>query len=122
MRSKPPHWAIHNCSEPEDETGTIAASALREKLADRVARFADRREDWSVFGFETAVDPKFARAQHRYLGASRSVDHSDLRGSLPATAFTMSIQSMPTGNRIPMQCREFLYSRRRGAGAVLGKR
>ena len=30
--------------------GTIAASALRDKLTGRVARFADCREDWSVFG------------------------------------------------------------------------
>jgi hypothetical protein len=50
MRSKPPRWAIRNCSEPEDDMGTIAASALRDKLAGRVARFADCREDWSVFG------------------------------------------------------------------------
>ena len=93
---------------------TIAASGLRERLAGRVARFADRREDWSVFGFETALDPKFARAQRRYLGASGSVDHNGLRGWIPATAFTMSIQSMPPGNRIPMHCHE-----RQGAGAVL---
>jgi hypothetical protein len=95
MRRKPPHWAIHGCSEPEDEVDTIPVPALRDGLADRVAHFADRREDWGVFGFETAVDPKFARAQRRYLGASGSVDHGDLRGSIPATAFTMSIQSMP---------------------------
>jgi hypothetical protein len=105
MRSKPPRWAIRNCAEPEDDTDTIAASALRDKLAGCVARFADRRDDWSVFGFETALDPKFARAQRRYLGASGSVDHNDLRGWIPATAFTMSIQSMPPGNRIPMHCR-----------------
>jgi mannose-6-phosphate isomerase-like protein (cupin superfamily) len=88
---------------------TIAApekTELKDRLAGRVARFADRREDWSVFGFETALDPKFARAQRRYLGASGSVDHGDLRGSIPATAFTMSIQSMPPGNQIPMHCHE----------------
>ena len=85
---------------------TIAASTLRDKLASRVARFADRREDWSVFGFETALDPKFARAQRRYLGASGAVDPNDLRGSIPASAFTMSIQSMPPGNQIPMHCHE----------------
>jgi hypothetical protein len=55
MRSKPPRWAIRNCVEPEDDTDTIAASALRDKLAGCVARFADRRDDWSVFGFETAT-------------------------------------------------------------------
>jgi hypothetical protein len=38
----------------------VAAPDLQQKLAGRVARFADRREDWSVFGFETALDAKFA--------------------------------------------------------------
>jgi hypothetical protein len=27
MRSKPPRWAIRDCSEPEDDTDMIAASA-----------------------------------------------------------------------------------------------
>ncbi len=81
-------------------------TTLAHKLARRVARFADRREDWSVFGFETAKDPRYARAQRRYLGASGSVDPADLRGSIPATAFTMSIQTMPPGNRIPVHCHE----------------
>lgn len=85
---------------------TTVAVPLQVKLGGRVARFADRREDWSVFGFETALDPKFARSQRRYLGASGSVDHTDLRGSIPATAFTMSIQSMPPGHQIPMHCHE----------------
>jgi hypothetical protein len=79
---------------------------LENRLAGRVARFADRREDWSVFGFETALDPRYARAQRRYLGASGSTDPADLRGSIPATAFTMSIQTMPAGNRIPVHCHE----------------
>jgi hypothetical protein len=35
--------------------------------------------------------------QRRYLGASGSVDHNNLRGWIPATAFTMSIQSIPFG-------------------------
>jgi mannose-6-phosphate isomerase-like protein (cupin superfamily) len=82
------------------------ALTLQDRLAGRVARFADRREDWTVFGFETKQDPRFARAQRRYLGASGSVDPADLRGAIPATAFTMSIQSMPPGNRIPMHCHE----------------
>ena len=85
---------------------TNLAVTLKERLAGRVARYADRREDWSVFGFETALDPRYARAQRRYLGASGSTDPSDLRGSIPATAFTMSIQTMPAGNRIPVHCHE----------------
>src|SRR6201981_1723006 len=79
---------------------------LVEKLTGSVARFADRREDWSVFGFETARDPRYARAQRRYLGASGSADPKNLRVAIPATAFTMSIQTMPAGNRIPVHCHE----------------
>jgi uncharacterized RmlC-like cupin family protein len=85
---------------------TLGAMPLEERLAGRVARFADRPEDWTVFGFETAKDPRYARAQRRYLGASGSADQSDLRGAIPATAFTMSIQTMPPGNRIPIHCHE----------------
>lgn len=77
---------------------TIAAgAALKDRLAGRVARFADRREDWSVFGLETALDPRFARAQRRYLGASGSVDHADLRGSIPATRRMPRIIPSPPG-------------------------
>jgi quercetin dioxygenase-like cupin family protein len=79
---------------------------LATTLAGCVARFADRHSDWSVFGFETAKNPCFARIQRRYLGASGSVDSKDLRSSLPATAFTMSIQTVPVGNMIPKHCHE----------------
>ena len=75
-------------------------------LAGCVARFAERRADWTVFGFETAKNPRFARIQRRYLGASGSVDPNDLRGGLPATAFTMSVQTVPVGNMIPRHCHE----------------
>jgi mannose-6-phosphate isomerase-like protein (cupin superfamily) len=79
---------------------------LADRIRSRVARFADRRADWTVFGFETAKDPRFARIQRRYMGASGSADPNDLRGSLRATAFTMSIQTVPVGNMIPMHCHE----------------
>jgi mannose-6-phosphate isomerase-like protein (cupin superfamily) len=82
------------------------SSRLAAALAGCVARFADRRADWTVFGFETAKNPRFARIQRRYLGASGSVDPNDLRGGLRATAFTMSIQTVPAGNMIPMHCHE----------------
>jgi len=74
------------------------------KLADeinaRVALFESRREDWSVFGFETAVDKRFARSQRRYIGASGSINHQEINAVAP-TSFTMSVQTMPPGNRIP---------------------
>jgi hypothetical protein len=50
---------------------------LKDRLARCVARFAGRPEDWTVFGFKTALDPRFARERRRYLGASGSTGPSD---------------------------------------------
>src|SRR6202035_3921917 len=60
--------AIQTRQEEQVMTG------LQDRIDRRIARFDDRREDWTVFGFETQKDPKFARAQRRYIGASGSVD------------------------------------------------
>lgn len=73
---------------------------LETEMLARVARYEERREDWTVFGCETEVDQRFARSQRRYIGASGSVDHDD-PCSLAPSAFTMSIQTIPAGNRIP---------------------
>jgi len=80
---------------------------FKQRMDNQVRRFKDRKEDWSVFGFETKKNERYARAQRRYIGASGSTDHAnDLRGGLPACAFTMSIQSMPAGNCIPIHRHE----------------
>ena len=79
--------------------------SLADMMAKRVARYSDRREDWTVFGFETALEPKYARSQRRYVGASGSVAHQE-NNSVEPVAFTMSVQTMPVGNRIPVHCHE----------------
>lgn len=79
--------------------------SLADEMRARVARFDDRREDWTVFGFETALELKYARSQRRYIGASGSVDHVETNAVAPV-AFTMSIQTMPAGNKIPVHCHE----------------
>jgi len=79
--------------------------SLKDQMRGRIARYADRRDDWNVFGLETKIDPKYARSQRRYIGASGSVDHTETNAVEPV-AFTMSIQTMPGGNRIPVHCHE----------------
>ena len=54
---------------------------------------------------ETAIDPTYARSQRRYIGASGSVGHQETN-SVPPVAFTMSLQTMPVGNKIPIHCHE----------------
>ena len=44
--------------------------SLADEMKGRVAKYADRREDWTVFGFETRLDKKYGRSQRRYIGAS----------------------------------------------------
>ena len=79
--------------------------SLSETMAKRVARYSERREDWTVFGFETQLGPAFARSQRRYIGASGSVAHEETNAVEPV-AFTMSVQTMPVGHRIPVHCHE----------------
>jgi quercetin dioxygenase-like cupin family protein len=79
--------------------------SLADEIQARTARYETRRDDWTVFGFETALDPKFARSQRRYIGASGSVEHQETN-AVPPAAFTMSVQTMPPGNRIPVHCHE----------------
>lgn len=79
--------------------------SLADVIRKRTARYTDRREDWTVFGHETEVDPLFARAQRRYVGASGSLEHQEQNSVEPA-AFTMSLQTMPVGHRIPAHCHE----------------
>jgi quercetin dioxygenase-like cupin family protein len=87
-----------------DRQGRVTVK-LAEMFENRVARYCDRREDWSTFSLETSVDPAFARAQRRYIGASGSVEHQEVNSVAPA-AFTMSLQTMPVGHRIPVHCHE----------------
>ena len=125
MRSKPPRWAIRNCSEPEDDTDT----SPHPRFATNWPAASPALPTAAMIGAFSALRRRSIlnspAPQRRYLGASGSVDHNDLRGWIPATAFTMSIQSMPPGNRIPMHCHETkeisFISRRQGAGAVLGE-
>jgi mannose-6-phosphate isomerase-like protein (cupin superfamily) len=79
--------------------------SFADDMKKRVARYADRRADWTVFGLETELDPTYARAQLRYIGASGSIDHNE-GNSVEPVAFTMSVQSMPVGHKIPVHCHE----------------
>jgi len=75
-------------------------SALDAELERNTLTYASRAPNWQVFGLETQRDPRFARAQRRYVGASGSVNHQDAR-ALPAGVHTLSIMEMPEGHKQP---------------------
>jgi oxalate decarboxylase/phosphoglucose isomerase-like protein (cupin superfamily) len=76
------------------------AAELDAELERNVKTFATRISNWRVFALETQLDPKYARAQRRYVGASGSVTHQDSQ-ALPAVAHTLSIMEMPEGHHQP---------------------
>ena len=64
--------------------------SLSEELDKHVKTYQTRDPNWRVFGLETQVDEKFARAQRRYLGTSGNVAHTDPTALMGAN-FTLPI-------------------------------
>jgi mannose-6-phosphate isomerase-like protein (cupin superfamily) len=66
-----------------------------------VARLKDRRADWDVLKFQAAVDPKYSRAQMRYVGGGGTGAHDD-PNIIKAGHFTLSTMILPPGNEGPL--------------------
>jgi mannose-6-phosphate isomerase-like protein (cupin superfamily) len=79
---------------------SAVAAELDADLQKNTRTFATRIPNWRVFALETKLDPRYARAQRRYVGASGSVVHNDPE-ALPAKAHTLSIMEMPEGHHQP---------------------
>ena len=74
--------------EREDSFGELMES--------RVARFATRQYDWDVLKFQADFDPKYRRAQMRYVGTGGTGKASDMN-TVPAGNFTFSTMVLPPG-------------------------
>lgn len=66
-----------------------------------VARLKDRRPDWEVLKFQADVDPKYRRAQMRYVGGGGTGKHDD-PNIIKAEHFTLSTMVIPAGNEGPL--------------------
>ena len=72
----------------------LANATLEEIAARYVARFRDRRADWTAF--EDAKIEGYKRAQHRFIGAGGSGKHADVN-FIPPRGFTLSIMYVEPG-------------------------
>jgi mannose-6-phosphate isomerase-like protein (cupin superfamily) len=63
----------------------------------RVARFATRRYDWDALKFQADYDPKYRRAQMRYVGTGGTGVASDAN-TVPSSHFTFSTMVIPAGH------------------------
>ena len=86
---------------PEAEIQTAMLRAEGQSFAQwmegRVARFQTRRYDWDALKFQADYDPKYRRAQMRYMGTGGTGVASD-NNTIPAAHFTFSTMVIPAGH------------------------
>lgn len=75
--------------------------SFQQWMESRCALFQARRYDWNALKFQADFDPKYRRAQMRYLGTGGTGVASD-SNTVPAEHFTFSTMIIPAGNEGPM--------------------
>jgi quercetin dioxygenase-like cupin family protein len=66
----------------------------------RVARFSTRTYDWNALKFQADHDPKYRRAQMRYIGTGGTGVSTD-SNTIPSENFTFSTMIIPAGHEGP---------------------
>lgn len=82
---------------PSDAKG----NRLAQKIESRVARYETRKLDWNALKFQADYDPKYRRAQMRYVGTGATGVSSD-GNTVPAEHFTFSTMVLPAGCEGPL--------------------
>ena len=76
-------------------------ASFKEWIETRIARRETRRYDWDALKFQADFDPKYGRAQMRYVGTGGTGVSSD-NNTVPAEHFTFSTMVIPAGHEGPM--------------------
>jgi len=76
-------------------------ASFEEWMKSRVARVADRPYDWNALKFQADFDPKYRRAQKRFIGTGGTGVAKD-SNTIPAEHFTLSNMIIPAGGEGPM--------------------
>ena len=82
-------------------TGKLTQEDFSHYIESRIARFKTRRYDFDALKFQADFDPKYRRAQVRYLGTGAAGVTSDMN-VVPAENFTFSSMLLPGGCEGPM--------------------
>jgi len=70
------------------------SQSLEDWMATRIARFETRRYDFDALKFQADFDPKYRRAQMRYMGTGATGVEAD-SNTVPAENFTFSTMVLP---------------------------
>ncbi len=74
---------------------------LKQWIESRIARYETRTLDWNALKFQADFDPKYRRAQMRYVGSGATGVGKD-SNSVPAEHFTFSTMVLPAGCEGPL--------------------
>ena len=75
-------------------------SSFADWMESRVARLSTRKYDWNALKFQADYDPKFRRAQMRYIGTGGTGVAVDAN-VIPSEHFTFSTMIIPAGHEGP---------------------
>ncbi|RJF97079.1 cupin domain-containing protein [Noviherbaspirillum cavernae] len=75
-------------------------ASFEDWMTSRVARFSTRKYDWDALKFQADYDPKFRRAQMRYIGTGGTGVAADVN-TVPSENFTFSTMVIPAGHEGP---------------------
>jgi quercetin dioxygenase-like cupin family protein len=78
-----------------------AGKTLTSWLESRTARYETRTADWDALAFQAELDPKYRRAQLRYVGTG-ATGVSDDENVVAAENFTFSTMILPAGCEGPL--------------------
>ena len=88
-------------AKPEAAPESAGGESLEQMLAPRIARYATRKYDWDALKFQADFDPKYRRAQMRYIGTGGTgVDSDD--NAVPPEHFTFSTMVLPPHCEAPL--------------------
>ncbi|MGQ9370457.1 cupin domain-containing protein [Azospirillum sp. ST 5-10] len=122
VKTAAPEVPIPSQENPEFPTWKKPAGAsLGDWLKTRIAQHETRTYDWNALAWQAEVDPKYRRAQTRYIGTGAAGVASDTN-TIPAEHFTFSTMILPAGCEGPLHVHhdvEEAFFILRGRGIVL---
>jgi quercetin dioxygenase-like cupin family protein len=71
-----------------------SGKSFGERMNQRIARYETRSYDWNALKFQADFDPKYKRAQMRYMGTGGTGVGTD-ENTVPADTFTFSTMVLP---------------------------
>ena len=86
---------------PDSGPAPVETAPLAARIRTRIARYATRTYDWDALKFQADFDPKYRRAQMRYMGTGGTGVAGD-ENAVPSEHFTFSTMVLPPGCEGPL--------------------